>query len=279
MRSDLIFGWFGSSASVVLMGALFRKPSIIIAGGSDVAYVPEIGYGLNPDDKIPYHLFTRGFRTAKKVLLFSEASRRDYLKLPGVAADKSHTIYLGIDSDHFHPEGEKQRRVLTVSYISPNGLKRKGLLAFAEAARSLPEVPFRIAGPVIDKNAEAQLRAVAPPNVELLGYLDDAQLLKEFQAAKVYAQLSHHEGFGASLAEAMACGCVPVATQRGSIPEVVGDTGHYVPVDDAAAAAAAFRAALEAPADGRPRARIVEMFQPKRRQQALLAFTESVLRS
>jgi glycosyltransferase involved in cell wall biosynthesis len=273
-RCDAIFAWFGSSAPIVMMGAALGKPSVVIAGGSDVAYVPEIGYGLDPRQKVTYHLYTQGFRLAREVLLFSEASRRDFLRLPGVSAERSRTLYLGIDSDHFRPAGTKRRQVLTVSYISSSALLRKGLLSFVEAARLTPEIPYRIAGMVIDESARKKLEAAAPPNVEILGYLDDAQLLAEFQAASVYVQLSHHEGFGASLAEAMACGCIPVATERGSIPEVVGDTGYYVPVDDPVAASAAIGAALARSANSgaeAARRRIVEKFQPEQRRRALIA--------
>jgi glycosyltransferase involved in cell wall biosynthesis len=279
-RCDAIFGWFGSSAPIVMMGAALGKPSVIIAGGSDVAYVPEIGYGLDPRQKVTYHLYTQGFRLARQVLLFSEASRRDFLRLPGVSAERSRTLYLGIDSDHFRPAGSKKRQVLTVSYISSSALLRKGLLSFAEAARLCPDVPHRIAGMVVDEAARQKLAAAAPPNVEILGYLDDNQLLAEFQAASVYVQLSHHEGFGASLAEAMACGCIPVATERGSIPEVVGDTGYYVPVDDPVAASTAIRAALErasTTADEAARRRIVEKFQPDERRRGLLEVLDGIV--
>ena len=52
------------------------------------------------------------------------------------------------------------------------------------------------------------------------------------QNATVYVQASAHEGFGLSLAEAMACGCIPVGYNRGSIPEVIGKAGYIVPYGD-----------------------------------------------
>src|SRR5262249_52052304 len=44
-RADLVFQWFATPSAVVFAARLLRKPSIIIAGGYDVASVPEIGYG------------------------------------------------------------------------------------------------------------------------------------------------------------------------------------------------------------------------------------------
>ena len=62
-----------------------------------------------------------------------------------------------------------------------------------------------------------------------------------FARATVYAQPSLHEGFGAAVAEAMSRGCVPVVSTRGSLPEVVGDSGFYVPPEDPDALAEAIR--------------------------------------
>jgi len=279
MRCDAVFGWFGSSAPVVMMAALLRKPSIIVAGGADVVYVPEIDYGLNPARTIAYTVFRLGYRLARRVLLFSESSRQDYLRLPGIRPEKAQTLYLGVDTDHFRPAGEKRPQVLTISYIAEGVLLRKGILTLLSAARLTPEIPYRIAGLVLDQGAVQKLVASAPPNVTFLGYLNDEQLLAELQSSKVYAQLSYHEGFGMAVAEAMSCGCLPVVTNRGSLPEVVGDNGYYVPVNDPASAAEAFRTAIAAPGEpvgGQARQRIIERFRPSDRERGIRTVMEEV---
>jgi glycosyltransferase involved in cell wall biosynthesis len=43
---------------------------------------------------------------------------------------------------------------------------------------------------------------------------------------------SFDEGFGLPALEAMACGTPVVASDRGSLPEVVGDAGLLIPPDD-----------------------------------------------
>jgi len=282
MRNDAVFGWFGSSAPVVMMASLLRKPSVIVAGGADVVYVPEIDYGLNPARKIAYTVYRLGYRLARRVLLFSESSKQDYLRLPGSDPERAQRLYLGVDSDHFHPSGEKRPQVLTISYIAESVIRRKGILTLLNAARLTPEIPYRIAGLVLDREEEQKLIAFAPPNVAFLGYLSDEQLLREMQSSKVYAQLSYHEGFGMAVAEAMACGCLPVVTNRGSLPEVAGDAGYYVPVDDAAAAAAAFRAAIaegDATKGDQARQRIMDLFRPSDREFGIHAVMEEVFLS
>lgn len=279
---DAVFSWFGWNAPAIIMAGLLGKPSVVVAGGADVTAVPEIGYGISrkrSKDRVIATILAAGYRQASRVLLFSEASRKDFVNLPGVQAAKGETLYLGIDSEHFNPAGAKLPQVLTVSYISDSSLRRKGLLTFVEVARTLSGVKFRIGGLVNQQSALDELLRDAPSNVEFLGYLNDNQLLDEYRKASVYVQLSHHEGFGLAIAEAMACEAVPVVTGRGSIPEVVGDTGLYVPVDDPAAAAEAIKLALASVATlGRSaRKRIVTKFQPAAREERIRAIMEELL--
>jgi glycosyltransferase involved in cell wall biosynthesis len=277
-RCDVVFAWFGMSAAVVMMASMLRKPSIVMAGGSDVVYVPEIDYGMNPARRLRYHTVLAGYRLARKIRLASHSSFEDYLSLPGASADKAQPLYLGVDAQTFKPAGDKQPRILSISYLSLKSIRRKGILTMIEAARLTPELSYRIGGRIVDEPAVDKIRQSAPANVTFLGYLDDSQLLRELQAAKVYSQLSYHEGFGMAVAEAMACECIPVVTERGSLPEVVGDSGFYVPVDDPQAAASAYRQAFAA--DGtrgaRARSRVIERFDPKNRESALWALVEEL---
>jgi glycosyltransferase involved in cell wall biosynthesis len=148
-RCDAVYAWFGFSAPVVLMASLLRKPSVVIAGGADVVYVPEIGYGLDPRRKLQYRLVLLGYRLARKILLFSVASYNDFLKLQPASATKAQPLHLGIDSAAFKPAGAKSQHVLTISYITSMSIKRKGLLTLIEAARRTPEIPYRIAGMIV----------------------------------------------------------------------------------------------------------------------------------
>ena len=66
------------------------------------------------------------------------------------------------------------------------------------------------------------------PNLKFVGYLSDEELLNLYRKAKVYCQLSEHEGFGISVAEAMACECIPVVSNKGALPEIVDSNGFIV---------------------------------------------------
>jgi len=279
LKADALFVWFNFSTSVVAVAALLGKPVVVVAGGADVVWVSDIGYGIDPARRRAFWLRRMAYRLTRKVLLFSESSRRDYLKIFGVDPLKSETCYLGVDSHAFTPRGAKRPHVFTVSYVSENSLRRKGVYSLIDTARLTPDIQYRIAGVVVDAGAVRRLRASASPNVEFLGELTREQLLAEYRSAKVYAQLSYHEGFGMALAEAMACECVPVVTDRGSLPELVGSTGFYVPVGDAGASASAIREALAD--DGSrgvsARERIVQCFPLEARKEGVLRALEEVL--
>jgi glycosyltransferase involved in cell wall biosynthesis len=107
-------------------------------------------------------------------------------------------------------------------------------------------------------------------NVEFTGYLNPETLLAYYQKAKVYCQLSTHESFGVAVAEAMSCGCVPVVTRKYSLPEIVGDTGFYVPYNDPEATAEAIEKALRSDKGVKARERVQKNFSLKTREKKLI---------
>jgi glycosyltransferase involved in cell wall biosynthesis len=284
MRNDVVFEWFGQHISIIIMARILGKPSIIVGGGGDVVSIPEIGYGLNKKIKWQYYLKTLGFRLADRVLLFSESSLHDFLSLPGIEPQKAEILYLSVDVDFFKPDGRKKNHALTVAYLSESSIVRKGILTFIETARLTPEINFRLVGKIVDSKAAEKIRSILPSNVEFFGDTDNDKILREhipgeYQEAKAYVQLSHHEGFGVAMAEAMACGCVPVVTNRGAIPEVVGDTGFYVPVDDPHAASEVIRKIMSSDDEKqgeRARERIVKLYSTSKRAQGLKAAIEKI---
>jgi glycosyltransferase involved in cell wall biosynthesis len=81
--------------------------------------------------------------------------------------------------------------------------------------------------------------------------------------------MKHNGPFVMAPAEGMACGCVPVVTDRGALPEVVGDTGFYVPYGDEKATAEAIKKALNSDKGKKSRDRIKKMVPIERREKDL----------
>ncbi len=274
-RADMSFSWFalGHAARAVGLGRLLGRPSVVVSGGWDVVSMPEIGYGAARS--------WRGRRRARfvlrhadRVLAFSEWSRRAIASLSGRAAE---TAYLGVDLSAFRPRSEKEDLVVTVGAVTRENLVRKGIGTFVRAASGVPGVRFVVAGRQ-DPAVAAELRAGAASNVEFAGRIGDEDLRDLLGRAKVYVQASYNEGFGLAAAEAMAAGCVPVVTRAGSLPEVAGDVGVYVPVGDPTATADGIRQALGSGRGGAARDRVATLFPIQRRRDQLLATIDALLR-
>ncbi len=78
----------------------------------------------------------------------------------------------------------------------------------------------------------------------------------------------------------MACECVPVVTRKAELPEVVGDTGYYVPYNDPKATAEAIAEALGSPNKGRKaRNRVKERFTLQKRKENLLEAINALVKN
>ncbi|MCM3880596.1 MAG: glycosyltransferase family 4 protein [Vicinamibacterales bacterium] len=72
-------------------------------------------------------------------------------------------------------------------------------------------------------------------HVEYLGYVEADRRESLFRGARLFVLPSFEEGFGLPALEAMAAGVPVVASDRGALPEVVGDAGLLVDPQDTAA--------------------------------------------
>jgi len=267
--------WFapvGYGPTMAGIAKLLGRAVIVITGGWDAVYLPDLDWGAL---KGRWHRlsFSALIRLADVVLPFSDASRATVLQT--FRPRRITTVYPPIDSAFFLPgREERQRRVVTCCYAyAATQVAQKGLGTFVGAARFLPDVEFVLIGNAVGA-AAANLQSSAPANVRFMARLPRRADYRDLlQSSSVYAQLSAHEGFGVSLAEAMACGCIPVVSNRYSLPEVVGDTGYVVPYGDSASAAKAIEQALMATPHcmTHARGRVIARFDKRLREEALRA--------
>jgi len=275
--ADVTFSWFAGTHALwaVRLSKIFRKKSIVVVGGYEVAKVPEIGYGamlnLRSARIVKYVL-----ENADKILAVSEFNKKEILKYTN--SNNVELVYIGVDCKKFKPASEKEYLVITVAHtISDITIKIKDLETFIKSAKYLPSVKFIVVGEYLNNSIE-HLKAIASPNVGFLGFIPNEDLIKLYQKAKVYCQLSYRESFGMALAEAMACECVPVVTNNAALPEVVGDTGFYVPYGDTEATAEAIKEALKSDKGKEARDRIKRMFPIERREKELIEIINSLVR-
>ncbi len=229
-KNDIIYCWFAELPALlaVFFSKLLHKKSIVVVGGYEVANLPEIKYGgmLNAKNvkKVKYILHNTDLTFAVS------KSNKNEIEC-NFSTRKLELVYNGVQTELFFPQGEKKNIVITVGNVTRETLQRKGLETFVKSAAHLPDVKFILVGKHFDESSE-YLSSIASDNVVFTGFVNDEELLKYMQKAKVYVQVSAHEGFGISLAEAMLCECIPVVTSNGALPEVAGEFAFYVPFDD-----------------------------------------------
>jgi len=274
--ADLTFSHFADTHAflAVLFSKIFREKSIVIVGGYEVARIPEIGYGamLNP---IYAWVVRFVLNHADKLFAVSEFNKKEILQY---TRNNNVKVVYGsniIDCDKFSPSGEKENLVLTVGFVKQGTIKRKGFETFIEMAKHLPSVEFALVGNCSDNSIES-LKSIAPPNV---AFKDGEAPLEWYRKAKVYCQLSYYESFGVALAEAMACECVPVVTDKGALPEVAGDVGFYVPYGDPEATAEAIGKALDCSKGKEARERIKRMFSRESGERELIMEIQGLLKA
>ena len=118
LKSDLTFSWFASdhAAVTVFFSKLFRKKSIVVVGGYDAAYVPEINYGAftNIKGKIPAKYI---YKNATKILVVDPSLKADIIKNAKLNGFNIDYLPTGYDPNYWKPGNKKEKIVLTVGII------------------------------------------------------------------------------------------------------------------------------------------------------------------
>ena len=277
--SDITFSWFADTHAfwAILLSKIFRKKSIVVVGGYEVANVPEINYGLMLSEKsarkVKYVL-----ENADRVLTVDDSLKLEAINNARVDGKNIITVPTCYDSNIWKFDGKKEDLVITASIgNSCIRARLKGLDTFVKSAKFLPDVKFLMVG--IQGNALKELQDIAPLNLEFSDLLSQDELMLYYQKAKVYCQLSLREGLPNALCEAMLCECVPVGTERGGIPTAIGDTGFYVPYGDPKATAGAIKEALRSKKGKEARERIKKMFPIERREKEIVDIISQILKT
>jgi glycosyltransferase involved in cell wall biosynthesis len=195
-------------------------------------------------------------RKADMVLTDSEASKRDIVRLLGIPAERVRVIYLAVD-DIYQPVLDERcltltRRNygLTARYLLYLGGfdQRKNvptlLKAFAQLAKDSSlggrdSVLLVVAGRLPEKGSDffPDPRPIVQElgigeRVIFTGWVPEEDKPALYSGARALVFPSLYEGFGLPPLEALACGTPVIASNRGALPEIVGDGGLLLEPDD-----------------------------------------------
>jgi glycosyltransferase involved in cell wall biosynthesis len=272
-KADLVYVWFGSvpAAIAVFMAKLLGKPSIIVAGGYDVANEPELNYGLLNKRFLRY-VPIYAFNRCDKVLAVSEFTRKEALRIVR-DGEKVKVVPNGIDLSLFQiTRREGREAITTVGNVNRRTWVVKGFNNFIEVVRKTPDQHFILVGKV-----DPGIIDNVPENLELAGYRTGQDLVAILNRSKFYLQLSYRESFGVAVIESMACGCVPVVTDRGGLPEAAGPTGVTVEFGQWDRVAETVRGPYDPEKGVKARERVLELYDLRVRERNVLAEVEELL--
>ena len=204
-NSDAVWIWFADYPALpfIVWAKLFRKPIVMRVAGWEVYSAPSIKYG-NQLNLIRGAVSRWIIRNSTVCVTPSKA----YEKIIETLVPEANIVVCpnSVDIELCETPLPEKYGVVTALVSMSFTRDLKGIPIFEKAtvgmdARVVENVPHH-------------------------------ELIEILKSSKVYCQLSYTESFCVTLLEAMACGCIPVVTDRDALPEVVGNCGLVVPYGD-----------------------------------------------
>lgn len=198
--------------------------------------------------KINELLFPLCLKKAKKIVTISKSTKNDLVKMYKVPPGKIEVIPEAAE-EKFKDSFTNEEKV---SFRNEIGAEKGYILNFVtDDARENTEIVLDAWEDVVTNNPiMKKLVLVGYPTkkkkelkkkvdkrnlsekVNLLGFVDEEKLVKLYSTADIYVDISYYEGFGLQVVEAMACGTPVITSNASSLPEVVGEGGRLIEIED-----------------------------------------------
>jgi glycosyltransferase involved in cell wall biosynthesis len=182
-------------------------------------------------------------RRADGIIVISEFTKREVERQLGIAPDRISVCTPGAPPWTPRSHAPSNGYVLFVGTLEPRKNVGGLLDAYEQLVTRRNDVPrLVLAGKALPEAGPWLERLTRPPlhgRVEHIGYVEAPNRRALYEGARLLVQPSFDEGFGIPVLEAMTLGVPVVASNRGALPEVVGDAGPLVdPEADGALSAA-----------------------------------------
>jgi glycosyltransferase involved in cell wall biosynthesis len=160
-------------------------------------------------------------RSANSVDVFLTNSKTVSERVRKIYRRDSICVYPPVDLERFTPQAQKEDFYLTASRLVP--YKKVNLIV--EAFSRTPRRKLTVIGEGPDFG---KIRAIAGPNVRMMGYQEFESLRNHMQRARAFV-FAAEEDFGIVPVEAQACGTPVIALGRGGLLETMipGTTGLF----------------------------------------------------
>lgn len=179
-------------------------------------------------------------RYADRIVTVSRHAKSDLVSRLNIPEEKVQVIYEAADAV-FREKPSKGRIADTLARLkipSPyffyiGGLEKRKNIRFLLEAFSRSDVQASLAIGGGGEKEIARLKNEYPDErIRFLGWVEDEDLPALYAGAKAFVYPSLYEGFGLQICEAMSLGCPVLASDRTSLPEIVGDGGWTFALND-----------------------------------------------
>ncbi|MEC8043076.1 MAG: glycosyltransferase family 1 protein [Verrucomicrobiota bacterium] len=170
------------------------------------------------------------YQSADGLIFVSKSTRSDFFSHYDLCAESTPhaVVHHGMTFQARRPiQAEKSNQFLYVG--SRSGYKNfpQALEAFQMHCVKNPDARLLVAG-TAPTSEDLRLSKPIEKQVDWLENPDDEQLLEAYRKCIALLYVSKYEGFGLPLLEAMSQGCIPIAGNHSSIPEVMGEGGFLI---------------------------------------------------
>lgn len=245
--------FFGGKADVNLFWNFDVPPGV---RGKSVVYVHDMTCMRYPEtmDKTVRRLLGQNLRDtcrrADRIVTLTAFSKAEIASLLGVEEEKIRVVPGGVDSRSFRPLADKEAALaplrekygiqgpyfLYVGTLEPRKNIERMLRAYAALAERCEDCPQLVLGGRKGWLYDSMLALLESEplrgRVVVTDYLPREEIPVLMGGALAFVFPSLYEGFGLPPLEAMACGTPVIVSDRASLPEVVGEAGLVVPVEN-----------------------------------------------
>ena len=173
-------------------------------------------------------------RALDPLIVVSDSTKRDVHKDFKIPMQRMVRIHHGIDHELFTPQPHITRRKNRLMATASADVPLKGLIYLIRAYHMLladhPDLELVVVGRLREGQTMDELNRLGiRDRVKFISGLSGEDIRDLYAEATIAVSPSVYEGFGFPAGEALSCGVPLVATDGGSLPEVVGDAGIVVP--------------------------------------------------
>lgn len=223
---------------------VFWRKKLIVSIFDLIHWVfPEYVPGLK--GKFYLRMVASKIRKANAIIVPSQATKNEAIRIIGVPEEKIFVVPLGVDETIFSRRTKSSVEtvlkefglkyssyLLYVGHLKPHKNVRNLIKAYLLSRTRGVKIPLILTGQYKELRHWQNIDDLLSENVRYIGTVKSDLLPYLYNGARAFLFPSRYEGFGLPPLEAMACGVPVLCSNSTSLPEVCGDCAIIVNPDD-----------------------------------------------